>query len=94
MSTIIEALREQLKLSNEATAQDIAHHKDRRRSKPPYDEWWGPAAIQDAAGTALEHLPKLLALYDALRQQIEACPFGMTTELHMALNELNKPVKP
>ena len=54
MSGHIERMRELLAHADAASKQLADHHQDKRRSKPPFDEWWGPAAIQDAASFALE----------------------------------------
>ncbi len=65
---IIESLHQSLRLSDEATAQLLAHHQDKRKPRPPFDEWYGPEDVQRAASDALEHLPELLAVVDAARK--------------------------
>ncbi len=69
MSTI-DSLRTLLAQSDAAMSQLIAHGKDRRLSRPPFDEWWGPEAVQEAASAALKALPALLAVASAAQEII------------------------
>jgi hypothetical protein len=94
MSDPIKRLRELLSASDAACAANLAHFKDKRHTKPPYDEWWGPEAVQDAASYALDLAPRLLAVVEAADCYCIGQGEGALMQLVAALDELRATPSP